>query len=162
MQRLAIAILVSGLGLAAAPNLARAQNSGTGSIWLPGGARYPSNDRYPTARNDRYPTNGRAAGEYRVKGNSGKREYIDASGCKVKEENKNGDYKYERDCKHADKNLAKARKEAQKRNRDVYGNDPRRNDGGIWLPGRNDGGVYGTYPRRNDFGLLQRLGIGLP
>ena len=150
MQRLAIALLVSGLGLAAVPSHARAQDSRIGSIWLPSGARYPTDSRAP------YPTNGRVG---KQKGNSGKRDYIDGSGCKVKEQNKpNGDYKYERSCKHADKNIAKAQKEAAKRNRDIYGqypgrNDryPSRNDGGIWLPSRN-----------NQFGLLQRLGIGLP
>jgi len=101
------------LGLAVAPAAARAQTSRIGSILSPSGVYYP--------------TPGKAKKD---KGNKNKREYIDASGCRVKEENKpDGDYKYERNCKHADKNLQKARKDLEKgkgKNKDV--------DRAIWLP----------------------------
>ena len=129
MKRLVIAVLVSGIGLAAAPNFAQAQASRVGSIMLPSGVYYPSSGK---------------ATKTRGKSGNAKRDYLDANGCKVKEQTKpNGDYKYERKCNHADKNLEKARRDAEKR------------------AGKNrNGDIYGRRDER--YGALQRLGIGLP
>src|ERR1051325_10150844 len=52
VQRFVIALLVSGLGLAAAPSLAHAQSSGIGSILLPGGVYYPSSGKATKAKKD--------------------------------------------------------------------------------------------------------------
>src|SRR5437762_272271 len=99
VHRFATALLVSGLGIGAVPAMASAQ-SGIGSI---GSILLPS-----VPSGVYYPTTGTAHGK---KNGNAKREYIDAAGCKVKEQSKpDGDYKYERNCKHADKNLAKAQK----------------------------------------------------
>jgi hypothetical protein len=132
VKRLFIALLVSGIGLAAAPNFAHAQSSRVGSIMLPSGVYYPTSGK---------------ANKAKGKHGNAKRDYLDANGCKVKEETKpNGDYKYERKCKNADKNLAKARKDAEKR----AGKD-------------RNGDIYGTHPQRDDrYSALQRLGIGIP
>ena len=137
MHRFATALLVSGLGIGAVPAMASAQ-SGIGSI---GSILLPS-----VPSGVYYPTTGTAHGK---KNGNAKREYIDAAGCKVKEQSKpDGDYKYERNCKHADKNLAKAQKSVYKKSKGVYNGDPRRDVNGVY--GTDPRGViYGGDPRRS-------------
>ena len=123
MHRIAIALLVSGLGLAAAPRMAHAQSTRVGTIRIPG--TYDPRVGYPQTS---------AKGH---KGNKAKREYLDANGCKVKEETKpNGDYKLERKCHNGEKNLEKAQRKADK---DYEKN--RRRSGDVY--DRRNGGVYG-------------------